>query len=241
MKPKLSKWRMDDMTLKTASLIPAFALSFLLAGCGAVVPSSTNAGTKPLTPVNTVSATAPATAPANTATAVFAGGCFWCMEKPFDQLPGVLATVSGYTGGRVDNPTYEMVGGGSTGHIEAVQVTYDPARITYTQLLDTYWAQVDPFDGEGQFCDKGETYKPVIFAADEEQRTAAEVSKAKVSARFAGRAIAVDIRVSKPFWPAEDYHQDYYLKNPLRYTYYRNGCGRDARLRAVWSAPSVAH
>jgi peptide-methionine (S)-S-oxide reductase len=163
------------------------------------------------------------------------------MEKPFDQVPGVISTTSGYTGGRVDNPTYELVGTGATGHIEAVQIVYDPARVTYTQLLDTYWQQVDPFDGEGQFCDKGSTYVPAIFAANPAEAAAAEASKAAIATRFSGQTIAVRIIPAKTFWPAEDYHQDYYQKNPVRYAYYRNGCGRDARLRAVWGAPTTPH
>jgi peptide-methionine (S)-S-oxide reductase len=161
------------------------------------------------------------------------------MEKPFDQIAGVVSTTSGYTGGRVDNPTYEMVGSGGTGHIEAVQVVYDPTRVTYAQLLDTYWKQVDPFDGEGQFCDKGETYTPAIFTASENEQAAAQASKSAISARFPGQTIAVRIVPAKTFWPAEGYHQDYYIKNPVRYAYYRNGCGRDARLRAVWGTPST--
>lgn len=156
------------------------------------------------------------------------------MEKPFDELPGVISTLSGYTGGRVDNPTYALVGSGGTGHIEGVQVTFDPTRISYAQLLDTYWRQVDPFDGDGQFCDQGETYAPAIFVANPEEQSAAQVSKTAIAAQFPGQTIAVSILPAKKFWPAEDYHQDYYMKNPVRYSYYRNGCGRDARLRAVW-------
>jgi peptide-methionine (S)-S-oxide reductase len=225
------------MTLKLTTYVPAFALCLSLIGCGAVTASpSANAQTKAAT-----SSQSPNPAPANTATAIFAGGCFWCMEKPFDQVPGVISTTSGYTGGQVDNPTYEMVGSGTTGHLEAVQIVYDPTRVTYAQLLTTYWQQVDPFDGEGQFCDKGSTYVPAIFTANPEQTAAAEASKTAIAARFAGQSIAVRIIPAKTFWPAEDYHQDYYQKNPVRYAYYRNGCGRDARLRAVWGAPSTPH
>ena len=161
------------------------------------------------------------------------------MEKPFDQVPGVVSTTSGYTGGRVDNPTYELVGAGGTGHIEAIQIVYDPSRVTYPQLLATYWKQVDPFDGEGQFCDKGDTYVPRIFTANPEQTQAAQASFSTIAARFPGQTIEVKILPAKTFWPAEGYHQDYYLKNPLRYGYYRNACGRDARLRAVWGANEV--
>jgi peptide-methionine (S)-S-oxide reductase len=223
------------MNMKLTRLVPAIALCLSLIGCGAVTASPTqSAAPKAVT-------ASPTPAPANTATAIFAGGCFWCMEKPFDQIPGVVSTTSGYTGGTVDNPTYEMVGGGSTGHLEAVQIVYDPTRVTYAKLLETYWQQVDPFDGEGQFCDKGSTYVPAIFTADAGQATAAEASKATITARFPGQTIAVRIIPAKTFWPAEDYHQDYYQKNPVRYAYYRNGCGRDARLRAVWGAPSTPH
>jgi peptide-methionine (S)-S-oxide reductase len=224
------------MSIKLTFIVPALCLSLI--GCGAVT-ASPSAPAQPK--IEAASTPAPAPAPANTATAIFAGGCFWCMEKPFDVISGVISTTSGYTGGRVDNPSYEMVGSGSTGHIEAVQIIYDPARVTYAQLLETYWKQVDPFDGEGQFCDKGDTYVPAIFVANPAEQTAAEASKANISTRFAGQTIAVRIIPAKTFWPAEDYHQDYYQKNPLRYSYYRNGCGRDARLRAVWGATSAPH
>jgi peptide-methionine (S)-S-oxide reductase len=224
------------MSIKLTFIVPALCLSLI--GCGAVT-ASPSAPAQPK--IEAASTPAPAPAPANTATAIFAGGCFWCMEKPFDVISGVISTTSGYTGGRVDNPTYEMVGSGSTGHIEAVQIIYDPARVTYAQLLETYWKQVDPFDGEGQFCDKGDTYVPAIFVANPAEQTAAEASKANIATRFAGQTIAVRIIPAKTFWPAEDYHQDYYQKNPLRYSYYRNGCGRDARLRAVWGATSAPH
>jgi peptide-methionine (S)-S-oxide reductase len=223
------------MTFKLTPLVPTFALSLFLLGCGAVnVAPASESKIAEVRPVAAVPV------PTNTATAVFAGGCFWCMEKPFDQIPGVISTTSGYTGGRVDNPTYELVGSGTTGHIEAVQIVYDPARVTYQQLLDVYWPQVDPFDGEGQFCDKGSTYVPAIFPANPQETASAEASKAAIAARFSGQTIAVRIIPAKTFWPAEDYHQDYYQKNPVRYAYYRNGCGRDARLRAVWGAASPA-
>jgi peptide-methionine (S)-S-oxide reductase len=227
------------MTLKLTALVPALAMCLSVIGCGAVTASPSASAEAQVAVATPVAAVPPA--PANSATAIFAGGCFWCMEKPFDQLPGVISTTSGYTGGRVDNPTYELVGSGTTGHLEAVQVVYDPARISYGQLLETYWKQVDPFDGEGQFCDKGSTYVPAIFTANSTEAAAAEASKAAIATRFAGQTIAVRIIPAKTFWPAEDYHQDYYQKNPVRYAYYRNGCGRDARLRAVWGAPSTPH
>jgi peptide-methionine (S)-S-oxide reductase len=182
----------------------------------------------------TVASIAPATAQTATrATAIFAGGCFWCMEKPFDDLPGVISTTSGFTGGRVANPTYEQVVAGGTGHTEAVQVVYDPSRVTYAQLLRTYWLQVDPFDGDGQFCDQGPSYRPAIFVANAAERSAAEASKASLQQRF-GRPILVSVEAARPFYAAEAYHQNYYRTNPTRYRFYRSGCGRDARLRAVW-------
>ena len=207
--------------------IAIFALSLCLTACGGVTASPA--------PAPKASAS-PAPVPGGSATAIFAGGCFWCMEKPFDELEGVISTTSGYTGGRVDNPSYELVSGGSTGHIEAVQIVYDPTQITYEKLLETYWRQVDPFDGEGQFCDKGNVYVPAIFPANPAEEAAAQASKQAIATRFVGQDIAVRIIAARTFWPAEDYHQDYYKKNPVRYAYYRNGCGRDARLRAVWGS-----
>jgi peptide-methionine (S)-S-oxide reductase len=173
--------------------------------------------------------------------AVFAGGCFWCMEPPFDALDGVLSTSSGYTGGTVENPTYEQVSQGGTGHREAVRVEYDPARVSYPQLLDTFWHNVDPLDGGGQFCDRGRQYASAIFVADAEQRRLAEASKQalELSKRFE-QPIATGILAAGTFYAAEDYHQDYARRNPLRYRFYRSGCGRDARLKAVWGS-SGAH
>ncbi|MEW6683822.1 MAG: peptide-methionine (S)-S-oxide reductase MsrA [Nitrospirota bacterium] len=167
------------------------------------------------------------------ATATFAGGCFWCMEPPFDKLPGVRSTVSGYTGGHVPNPTYEAVSQGTTGHVEAVQVVYDPDQISYKQLLDVFWRNVDPLSGDGQFCDRGPTYVSAIFYHDEEQRRLAEDSKKRLDGRFA-QPIVTSIRPAVAFYPAEAYHQDYYQKNPIRYNFYRSRCGRDARLTTLW-------
>ena len=169
------------------------------------------------------------------AKATFAGGCFWCMEPPFDALEGVLATTSGYTGGRLARPTYEQVTAGDTGHVEAVHVLFDPARVPYAKLIEVFWRNVDPLDAGGQFCDRGESYATAIFAQDAGQRRLAEASKAEVEGRMR-RPVATPVRDAAPFWPAEDYHQDYYLKNPARYRVYRWNCGRDARLRAVWGA-----
>jgi peptide-methionine (S)-S-oxide reductase len=169
------------------------------------------------------------------AVATFASGCFWCTEADFEKVPGVIDVVSGYTGGRGANPTYEQVSAGSTGHLEAVQVRYDPARVTYAQLLGTFWRNVDPFDARGQFCDKGEQYTGAIFVATPEERTLAETSKRQVAARLAGRGGPVVTRIlpTAPFYAAEAYHQDYAKKNPVRYNFYRSRCGRDARLREL--------
>lgn len=166
-------------------------------------------------------------------TAAFAGGCFWCMEQPFAELDGVTEVVSGYTGGTVEMPTYKQVSAGRTGHKEAVQVTYDPARVTYQKLLDVFWRNVDPFDADGQFCDRGEQYGTAVYAADPEQRRLAEQSKQGLQERF-GRPLATGVVDAGPFYRAEDYHQDYARKNPVRYRYYRYTCGRDARLSKVW-------
>src|SRR3990172_6550208 len=151
-----------------------------------------------------------------TATAVFAGGCFWCMEPPFDALPGVTATTSGYTGGQKVNPSYEQVSAGDTGHIESVQITYDPKQISYEKLLETFWRNVDPLDGGGQFCDRGDTYTTAIFYQNEEQKRLAERSKTEIEKRL-GQKLATVIRPAMTFYAAEDYHQDYYTKNPIRY------------------------
>jgi peptide-methionine (S)-S-oxide reductase len=169
------------------------------------------------------------------AVATFAAGCFWCVEPPYDKTEGVVSTTSGYTGGKVAGATYRQVGMGGTGHTEAVRVVYDPAKVGYDKLLEIYWKNVDPLDAKGQFCDKGEPYRPAIFVHDEEQRRLAEASKAALAAsgRFQ-QPIAVAIEPAADFWIAEDYHQDYYLKNPAKYAYYRWGCGRDARLEELW-------
>jgi peptide-methionine (S)-S-oxide reductase len=182
---------------------------------------------------------APAKPPASgpTAKATFAGGCFWCMEPPYDKLDGVIATISGYIGGKKDNPTYEEVSAGITGHAEAVQVEYDPKKVSYEKLLDVFWHNVDPTQKDGQFCDHGTQYRTAIFVHDDEQKRLAEASKAALlkSKPFKGD-IVTEIVPAMKFYPAEDYHQDYYVKNPVRYKFYRTGCGRDARLKEVWGA-----
>jgi peptide-methionine (S)-S-oxide reductase len=157
------------------------------------------------------------------------------MEPPFDKLPGVISTTSGYTGGKTVNPTYRQVVGGATGHAEAVQVVYDPAKISYEKLLEVFWRNVDPHDAAGQFCDRGDSYRTGIFVHDETQRRLAEESKKSVAAKLK-KPIATEIVAAPKFYPAEDYHQDYYVKNPVRYKFYRANCGRDDRLRDVWGA-----
>ena len=171
--------------------------------------------------------------PAGLQTAIFAGGCFWCMVHPFEVIDGVISTISGYTGGSVANPTYEQVSAGGTGHRESVEVLFDPKKVSYETLLDVYWRNIDPFDDKGQFCDKGNQYCSAIFVANDEQKLTAEASKRKFEELF-DRPIATDIRYAGTFYRAEEYHQNYYKKNPLRYRFYRFSCGRDARLKQVW-------
>ncbi len=178
---------------------------------------------------------APAGAASGEREAVFAGGCFWCMQPPYDRLDGVLETAVGYTGGHVENPTYEQVTAGGTGHVEAVRVRYDPAVISYQELLTVFWRNIDPLDAGGQFCDRGAHYRSAIFAIGPEQREAAEASRAELQAsgRFTD-PIVTEILKAREFYLAEGYHQDYYKKNPLRYRFYRSGCGRDRRLDVLW-------
>src|SRR6266545_1645419 len=183
----------------------------------------------------TLTLAAPPVVPAGQAVATFAGGCFWCMEPPFDKLPGVTATISGYTGGRKVNPTYEEVSTGGTGHAEAVQVIYDPKKVSYEKLLEVFWVNIDPTVKDRQFCDSGSQYRTGIFYHDETQRKAAEASRAALEkSKPFKEPIVTPIEMAGAFYPAEDYHQDYYVKNPVRYKFYRNGCGRDARLRQLW-------
>ncbi|PIX55390.1 MAG: peptide-methionine (S)-S-oxide reductase [Zetaproteobacteria bacterium CG_4_9_14_3_um_filter_54_145] len=172
---------------------------------------------------------------AETARATFAAGCFWCMEHPFDELPGVISTTSGYTGGHKDHPSYEQVSSGSTGHAEAIQVLFDPQQVSYQQLLDVYWRNSDPTTANRQFCDVGSQYRPAIFYHNDEQKRLAEASKrALEQSRPFKQSIVTGIVAATAFWPAEEYHQDYYLKNPLRYKFYRYNCGRDQRLQQLW-------
>ena len=173
--------------------------------------------------------------PVETKTAIFAGGCFWCMEPPFDRTEGVLATTSGYIGGTTPKPTYEQVSSGRSGHTEAVQVTYDPAKVTYEKLLDVFWRNIDPLDAGGQFCDRGSQYRAGVFYLDEAQRKAALESKTALDdAKRFKTPILAEITAAGPFTAAEDYHQDFYKKNPGHYYRYRAGCGRDRRLEELW-------
>jgi peptide-methionine (S)-S-oxide reductase len=176
-------------------------------------------------------APSPGTSPM--AKATFAGGCFWCMEPPYDELGGVIATISGYIGGTKKNPTYEQVSAGTTGHAEAVQVTYDPTTISYEKLLDVFWRNIDPLTANAQFCDSGSQYRSAIFYHDEAQKNLAEASKKRAQNRFKQPIVTEIVRATE-FYPAEDYHQDYHKKNPIRYKVYRYGCGRDQRLRELW-------
>ena len=178
---------------------------------------------------------APTAARAATETAIFAGGCFWCMVPPFEELPGVITVTSGYTGGTKPNPTYEEVSAGGTGHAESVEVLYDPAKVGYERLLDVYWHNIDPTVSDRQFCDVGNQYRSAIFVKDGAQRKAAESSRDAVQKKL-GVPVKTQIVDAGPFYAAEDYHQDYYKKNPIRYRYYRWGCGRDARLEEIWGA-----
>ena len=167
--------------------------------------------------------------------AIFAAGCFWCTEEAFEKVPGVVSAVSGYTGGTVKNPSYEQVSSGRTGHAEAVEVTFDPAKVTYEQLLDVFWVNHDPTVSNRQFCDSGTQYRPAIFYLNDEQKRLAEASKAKwEKMKPFKQPILTEITKAGPFYPAEDYHQDYYKKNPLQYRFYVTGCGRYQRLDSLW-------
>ena len=169
-----------------------------------------------------------------TAKATFAGGCFWCMEEVMDAVPGVISTTSGYIGGKTANPTYEQVSDGNTGHAEAVEVVYDPSKVTYQKLLDTFWRNVDPTTKDRQFCDGGDQYRAAIFYHGDEQRGLAAASKQKVVASKKFKKVYVDVNPATQFYAAEEYHQDYYRKNPARYKYYKNSCGRTQTLERIW-------
>jgi peptide-methionine (S)-S-oxide reductase len=178
--------------------------------------------------------------PAGLEAAIFAGGCFWCMEPPFDALPGVVSTTSGYTGGRTRNPQYMDVSAGGTGHAEAVRIVFDPARVSYAKLLEVFWHNIDPTVRDRQFCDSGTQYRTGIFTLSPEQKRLAEESRAQLEKTKPFKApIVTEIVPAAEFWAAEEYHQDYYKKNPVRYKFYRSGCGRDARLEELWGKPAA--
>jgi peptide-methionine (S)-S-oxide reductase len=171
-------------------------------------------------------------------TAVFAGGCFWCIESDLKNLEGVVSVYSGYSGGNIENPSYEMVSSGTSGHLEAVEVTYDPEKISYKSLLEHFWQNVDPLDEGGQFCDRGEQYRAAIFYADDAEKAAAEKSRDHV-AELLGQDVKTLLLERKPFYRAEDYHQGYAKKNPIRYKYYRQSCGRDRRVKELWEDKAI--
>ena len=197
----------------------AAAVLLLLASVGF------SAGTQPAKPAGSTMAAA---------TAIFAGGCFWCLEADFDKLPGVLATESGYTAGKTPNPTYHQVSAGGTGHTEAVRVSYDPAKVSYQQLVDYFWRHIDPTVKDRQFCDVGTQYRSGIYWQNEDERKIAETSRDALLKSGKLKQIYTEIAAASAFYPAEEYHQDYYTKNPIRYNYYRHGCGRDARVQEIW-------
>lgn len=183
------------------------------------------------------SAQAPASKPVATAKATFAGGCFWCMEEAFDKVPGVVATTSGYMGGQTKNPTYEQVSTGRTGHAEVVQVEYDSTKVTYEKLLEAFWRNIDPTQKDAQFCDHGSQYRSAIFFHSDDQRRLAESSRVVLNGNKPFKSeIVTQIAKADAFYPAEDYHQDYYQKNPVRYQFYKTGCGREARLKELWAS-----
>lgn len=208
----MSKWKVSWMTM----VVPLVAAATAMAGSDSMKKPAETAVTR-------------------LEKATFAGGCFWCMEAPFDKLPGVVSVTAGYTGGTVNNPTYEQVSAGGTGHAEAVQIVYDPSRIGYARLLDVFWHNTDPTVVDRQFCDVGSQYRTGIFYHSEEQRLLALKSKEALekSKPFKG-PIVTGITKAGEFYPAEEYHQQYYKKNPIRYQYYRSGCGRDRRLKELW-------
>jgi peptide-methionine (S)-S-oxide reductase len=220
------------------------AVAVSLLGAGALASGPANPEPPKKEPAQaSPSAPAPAKkAEPQLATAIFAGGCFWSMEIPFDKLPGVISTTTGYTGGAKENPSYDEVSSGTTGHAESVQVVYDPSQVSYAQLLEAFWHNVDPLTPNAQFCDHGTQYRSAIFYKDAEQQRLAEESKRQLEAsgRFK-KPIVTQIVAASAFYPAEDYHQDFSQKNPVRYRSYRFGCGRDARLKELWGDDAPKH
>lgn len=208
----------------------AFAASLVITlACG------TEGGASAADPAEMAPGIAPSSMDGELHVALFAGGCFWCVEAAFDDHVGVQSAVSGYAGGEIEQPTYRLVGGGRTKHAEVVRVVFDPAEVSYSELVDVFWHNIDPFQKDGQFCDHGPQYRSAIFALDEAQKRVATETQARVARRF-GREVVTEINDGTTFWPAEGYHQDYHRTNPVRYVSYRTGCGRDRRLRELWGA-----
>lgn len=226
------------MAMRRRGALLVLMLAAVAAAAGSLVPGMSSR------PAAMTQAAGPAFPPGepDVATAVFASGCFWCTQFDFDKLDGVVETTTGYIGGWSKRPTYYQVATGRTGHVEALQVKFDPGKLSYGKLLDYYWRHVDPLDGGGQFCDRGNEYRPVIFTTTEAQATEAEASKVALEAskRFP-RPIKVAVEKAGEFWPAEPEHQKFYQRNPLRYMFYRLGCGRDARLQALWGKEAATN
>jgi len=222
---------MNSEYVMRARSAPVVAIAAGLAATGLAFFSSAGAEDQPVNE-----------APKRMASAVFAGGCFWCVESDFDKVDGVIDTISGYTGGHVANPTYKQVSRENTGHYESVKVTYDPDIVSYDYLVSYFLHHVDPTDADGQFCDKGESYRTAIFVASPEERAIAEADIASVEASgVLPDPVVTQVISADTFWPAEDYHQDYYIKNPIKYRYYRASCGRDGRVKELWGDSAAAH
>ena len=222
---------MKNTSRSASTWLHRIAMAFALVAVGWAVLAQTGAHK----PAAASALSAPV--PAGMARATFAGGCFWCVESDFDKVPGVVSTTSGYTGGQVENPTYEQVSAKHTGHAESVEVIFDPKKVSYEQLLAHYWHTIDPTTRDRQFCDGGSPYRTAIFTHGEEQMRAALASRAALEkTKPFKEPIVTEIVAAGPFYPAEEYHQDYYQKNPVRYKFYRTSCGRDARLKQLWGA-----
>jgi peptide-methionine (S)-S-oxide reductase len=208
-------------------------LALLVAACAGSPPLNAAPDSEPAAKMAPAEGNPAAATQGERGVAVFAGGCFWCVESAYDDLDGVYSAVSGYTGGKKANPGYYEVAGGKTRHAEAVRVVYDPAKLSYAKLIDVFWKNVDPFQRDGQFCDHGPQYRSEVYVADPVQRALAEKTRADVAKRF-GREVVTKVSDASIFWPAEEYHQDFHRKSPVRYLSYRMGCGRDRRLAELW-------
>jgi len=228
--------------LLVALALGTTALTACAAAPGGAAPGDAAPSDTPATGGDSEGTAAATPPPEGLAVATFAGGCFWCMEPPFDRLDGVVSTTSGYTGGSVEDPTYGQVSSGATGHLESMRVVFDPETVSYETLLEVFWHNIDPTDSGGQFCDRGYQYTTAVFVHDEEQRRLAEATKQELEASERFEApLATEIRDAGPFYPAEEYHQDFYEKNPTRYKTYRTGCGRDRRLTQIWGEEAGGH